>query len=126
MNLSILSYEHLSDQKHYIFNLNIQYKDWSSTIQKRYSEFLELHRVMKVVQKNTGADLPRFPKKKKIKQFLRLFTEQDIENRRAALENYMRQLENGEIAKHSKYFVDFIGLPMRYREDWLMFKSAIY
>jgi hypothetical protein len=123
MNLSINSYERLADQKHYVYHLTVQFNDWSTVLNKRYSEFLELHRVMKVIQKNTGASLPKFPKKMNLKHFLHLFGEQDMEMRRLALETYMKQLESGDVAKHSKFFVDFIGLPMRYREEWAMYKA---
>ena len=119
MILSIISFEKVPDESHYIFHLNVQYEDWNNTISKRYSEFLELHRVMKLIQQNTGADLPEFPKKMKIKHFFRVVSEQDLENRRKSLENYMRELESGEITRHSRYFVDFIGFPMRFREAWL-------
>ena len=46
MILSIVSFEKVPDESHYIFHLNVQYEDWDNTISKRYSEFLELHRVM--------------------------------------------------------------------------------
>ena len=125
MNLRILSYELVPDDRYYVFNLNIKYKDWAITITKRYSEFLELHRVMKLIQKNTGAALPAFPKKMKLKYFLRIVTENDMENRRVALEVYMKELERGQITRHSKYFADFLGLPMRFRDEWLANKQIL-
>lgn len=122
MIISINSFEKLPDHKHYVYHLQIQYKDWSVSIPKRYSEFLELHHVMKVIKRNTGSVLPKFPKKMKIKYFLRLLREQDMQDRRQALENYMKELQSGSIVTHSKYFVDFINLPIRYREEWLQSK----
>lgn len=119
MIISINSFEKLSDEKHYVYHLTIQYKDWSVTIPKRYSEFLELHQVMKVIKRNTGHTLPKFPKKMKIKYFLRLLSNQDIHTRRQALESYMNELKSGQLVTHSRYFIDFINLPIRFRKEWL-------
>jgi len=122
MIISIISFEKPPDQKHYVYHLQIRYKDWSVTLPKRYSEFLELHHVMKVIKRNTGSGLPKFPKKMKIKYFLHLIREEDMQNRRRALERYMVELEAGRLVTHSKFFVDFINLPIRYREEWLQSK----
>lgn len=124
MIISINSFEKLSDEKHYVYHLTIQFKDWSVTIPKRYSEFLELHHVMKVIKRSTGYALPKFPKKMKIKYFLGLLNNQDMHNRRQALESYMKALESGDLVTHSKYFIDFINLPIRYREEWLESKQS--
>ena len=80
---------------------------------------------MKLIQQNTGASLPDFPKKMKIKYFLRLINEKHLEKRRIELEKYMKELECGEITRHSRYFIDFLGLPMRFREQWLSSKENI-
>jgi PX domain len=124
MIIRIISFEQIPEEKYYVYHLHIEYKDWSNTICKRYNEFLELHKVMKLIHQNTGASLPDFPAKMKIKQFFHIVTEKDMENRRIALESYMKYLESGEITRHSRYFVDFIGLPMRLREEWLLNKPV--
>ncbi|CAG9330587.1 unnamed protein product [Blepharisma stoltei] len=105
--------------KYYLFQFEVSYKDWNNVVEKRYSEFLELHRVMKLIRLSITQPLPHFPGQMLMKTLFHKVTPKDIEERKAGLENYMNELSKGMCAKNSKYFPDFISLPTRLRDEYM-------
>lgn len=101
-----------------VFTVEVSFAGWRTTLEKRYSEFLELHRVMKLLRRALHSPLPHFPGQHIWKQITGGLGEEDLENRRLDLQNYMQALINSECAKNSSYFPEFIGLPENVRELW--------
>lgn len=44
-----------------VYRLTVRMDTWENVVEKRYSEFLELHRVMKLFRRLLHEPLPRFP-----------------------------------------------------------------
>ena len=44
--------------------------------------------------------------------------ENDLESRKRDLETYLQELIQMDFVKNSRYFAEFIGLPMRLRDEW--------
>lgn len=93
--------------------------DWQNILEKRYSEFLELHRVMKMFRRLLHEELPRFPGQKIWRRLVGNFGEADIEERKAKLEAYLSELVNTLCARNSTYFAEFLGMPNDVRDAWL-------
>ena len=122
MDIRIPSFhEAKSGNKTYIaYDIEVSFREWRNTVEKRYSEFFELHQVMKLIQKIIKKPVPELPPQLVLKSLLSKLTNEDIEKRRNDLEEYIRKLEESPCAKHSKIFPEFIGLPLRYRDDWAL------
>lgn len=120
MEISIPSFKQVRDDKdtYIVFLLIVSFAGWENTLEKRYSEFLELHRVMKLLRRALHSPLPHFPGQKIWKQVMGGLKDQDFEERRIEIQNYMQALVNSECAKHSTYFPEFICLPDNLRELW--------
>jgi PX domain len=120
MEIRIPSYSEvtLDSKKYVVYHIEVSYRDWTATINKRYSDFYELDEVMKLIQKIIKQPLPQLPSQMILKYFLNKMTPEDIEKRRKDLEIYLQNLEATPCAKHSKFFPEFVGLPLRYREMW--------
>ena len=120
MELTIPSYKQVRDggDNYVAFILEVKFAGWGTTLEKRYSEFLELHRVMKLLRRALHSPLPHFPGQHIWKQMTGGLSPQDLEDRRLELENYMLALINSECAKNSTYFPEFISLPENIRELW--------
>ena len=120
MELCIPSYRQVreGDDIHISFILEVKFAGWWTSIEKRYSEFLELHRVMKLLRRALHTPLPHFPGQKIWKNITGGLSPEDIEQRRLGLQNYMLALISSECAKNSTYFPEFISLPENIRELW--------
>jgi PX domain len=120
MEISVRSYRQITNESKsfHVYTLHIIYKDWEHIVEKRYSEFLELHKVIKLINKTLKCSIPVFPKKKYWTRFTGK-TPEHLDARRSSLEIYMREISNTVCAHHCKYFIEFIGMPVRLREQWI-------
>ena len=120
MELSIPSYRQVREgnDTYIAFMLEVKFAGWWTSLEKRYSEFLELHRVMKLLRRALHSPLPHFPGQQIWKQVTGGLSPEDLEARRLELQNYMLALINSECAKNSTYFPEFISLPENVRELW--------
>ena len=125
MDIRIESYRELEkDKKKFIsYKIEIRFEEWKNVIEKRYSELFFLHEIMKLIKNIIKMPIPTFPSKCRIKQIFNKFSDDDVEKRKNDLEIYLIVLEKTECAKHSKFFPDFFGLPMQYREKWVLSKN---
>lgn len=109
-----------------VYVLRVETEGFSVVLEKRYSQFLELHRVMKMRYHSQHLEkLPSFPGKKVLKHMLGGLSQEDIEDRRAKLESYMRKLENNANSKESHYFLEFLQLPRPVAAAWLRYRQRI-
>ena len=122
MEITIPAYREVSNGSgtYIVYRIDISFREWRNIIEKRFSEFYELHEVMKLIQKIIKKPIPELPSQMIFKHLLKKITEQDLEQRRSDLENYMRNLEMSPCSKHSKFFPEFLGLPLRYRDLWAL------
>lgn len=120
MELSISGYRQVREgnDSYVVFIIEVKFAGWRTTLEKRYSEFLELHRVMKLLRRALHSPLPHFPGQQIWKQMTGGLSAQDLEERRLELQNYMLALINSECAKNSTYFPEFVSLPENVRELW--------
>ena len=120
MEISIPSYRQISGdpKSFYVFALHIRYEDWEHVVEKRYSEFLELHQVIKLINKTLNFPLPIFPKKKYWTRIVGT-SHEHLENRRIKLEEYMIEISKTACAHHCKFFIEFLGMPVRLRDQWI-------
>lgn len=107
------------DEHFTLYIVETNYKDWSNVVEKRYSEFLELHREMKLLRKAIGGLLPKFPGKHVWKTFRHSFTAEDIDLRRRHLQEYLNKLKDTECAHTSQYFPNFVDMPNEIRQIWM-------
>ena len=98
--------------------IHVTFEDWTNAIEKRYSELQELHNVLKLMKFMINKPIPKFPKQMALKSFFRNLSQEELEERRRDLENYLQEAERGACAKNSKFFSEFFGLPIRLREKW--------
>lgn len=119
MEISIPSYRQITNESKnfHVYSLHIRYEDWEHVVEKRYSEFLELHKVIKMLNKEYNLQVPVFPKKKYWTRLIGKSTEQ-LEERRSALEDYMRAIANSLSGHQCKFFIEFLGMPVRLRDRW--------
>lgn len=119
MEIRIPSFREITSENKnfYVYSLHVRYEDWEQILEKRYSEFLELHQVIKLINKNINTTLPVFPKKKYWTKLVGKSSEQ-LEQRRAGLEIYMREIAQTPCAHQCKFFIEFLGMPVRLREPW--------
>lgn len=119
MEISIPSFRQItSESKNFhVYSLHIRYEDWEHVVEKRYSEFLELHKVIKLLNKEYNLQVPVFPKKKYWTRLIGKSPEQ-LEDRRNALESYMRTIANSFSGHQCKFFIEFLGMPVRLRDRW--------
>ena len=124
MNIQIPSFRTVKSKRstYVVYQIHISFYEWENVIEKRFSEFHELHETMKLIKKVIKKPIPKFPSKMRLKSFFKSFSESDLENRRSGLETYIKNLEITECAKHSKFFPDFCGLSLRYRDLWALSK----
>jgi hypothetical protein len=120
MQIEVSSFREIQEGKKtfIVFHIDICYKEWRNIVEKRYSEFYQLHEVMTLIHKIVRGDLPDLPSQMTLKSLFKKLTKDDLEQRKRDLQSYLRALEKTPCAKHSKSFPEFIGLPLRYREDW--------
>ena len=110
----------LTNSKYYtLYIVEINFKDWNRVLEKRYSEFLELHRDLKSLKTVLGFHLPKFPSKHVWKTISHNFTANDIETRRTQLQEYFIKLKDVELACTSRRFMDFLDMPNELREQWI-------
>ncbi|CAG9313638.1 unnamed protein product [Blepharisma stoltei] len=122
MEIRISAAKQLSDEKgkpYTAYSLIVIYNGWENTVDHRYSEFLELHRVMKLMRRVFNSPLPHFPGQKLLKAIFHNLSQEDIENRRRKLEDYMNELIMTDCAHHSQYFTEFLGMPQSVKEQWM-------
>jgi hypothetical protein len=121
MDIAVPSFREVrsDDGSFKVYAMHIRYADWEHIVEKRYSEFLELHEVIKLINKPLGMKLPAFPKKKYWTKIVGKSQEQ-LEERRLGLEVYMKELAQTQCARQCKYFIEFLGLPVRLRAQWVM------
>lgn len=122
MNIQIPSFRTVKSKrgKYVVYLVQISFYEWVNVIEKRFSEFNELHETMKLIKKVIKKPIPKFLSKMRLKSFFKSLSETDLENRRSGLETYIQSLEITECAKHSKFFPDFCGLSLRYRDLWAL------
>lgn len=120
MEISIPGYRQITSEtkNFHVYALHIRYEDWEHVVEKRYSEFLELNQVIKLINKTLASTLPKFPKKKYWTRIVGKSAEQ-LENRRASLEEYMVEISKNICAHHCKFFIEFLGMPVRLRDQWV-------
>lgn len=120
MQIEVSSYREIQEGKKtfIVYHIDIRYKEWRNIVEKRYSEFYELHDVMILIHKIVKGNLPELPSQMALKSLFRKLTKEELDQRRRDLQQYLQHLEKSPCAKHSKSFPEFIGLPLRYREDW--------
>ncbi|OMJ83288.1 hypothetical protein SteCoe_15812 [Stentor coeruleus] len=106
-----------------VYKVEVKFRNWKNSVEKRYSEFLELHREMKMVRKILHTRLPRFPGKHVWKRFMHTFSADDIEERRVGLEEYLRMLAVTECARSTEYFPGFLEMPLEIREEYIIKKD---
>jgi hypothetical protein len=102
-----------------IYTIELRVGDWEHSVEKRYSDFSELHRVMKLMSRVVSDKLPPFPGQKLFKNFFGSLSETDLQDRRAALEGYMRTLTRTASAQSSHYFPEFLQIPPVVYNGWL-------
>lgn len=126
LDIRITGTKELREPEHYTaYEVAVRTPIWTTTLEKRYSNFLELHRVMKMRYRLVPAEpLPKFPGQKIWKRVFGGLSEADIEERRSTLEDYMRQLEANPCAWDSQYFVEFLHMPPEVVRGWVLFHVA--
>ena len=107
-----------SSSPYYLYLIVVEFGTWSNTIEKRYSEFLDLHRVMKLLKRVFNERLPKFPGQKIWRIILGGLNDADVEDRRLGLDDYMKELAGTVFARSSKNFAEFIGMPSGIRDKW--------
>jgi PX domain len=113
------------DNPYITYRLDISYGGWVASIEKRYSEFLDLHESIKSASKEFS--LPLFPQKQRFKSIFKRFEHQYIQTRRVQLEQYMQALKNLNCVRKTETFPNFLSMPMDIREDWIeKFKKKRY
>lgn len=122
MEIRIPSFREIKEGKktYIVFHIDISFREWRNIVEKRYSEFYELHEVMILIQKIIKKNVPELPSQMILKSLFRKLSHEELDRRRKDLETYLRQLEESPCAKHSKSFPEFVGLPLRYRDDWAL------
>ena len=109
-----------------VYLLRVEAEGFSVILEKRYSQFLELHRVMKLRFHSQHLEkLPSFPGKKVLKHMFGGLSQEDIEDRRSELEVYMRKLENNANSRESHYFLEFLQLPKTVAVAWLRYRQSL-
>lgn len=121
MNIRIPSYREFRDhgKSRVYYTIEISYKDWSDTLEKRYSELLELHQMMKLRRRVLNHSIPHFPGKLIWKQILNKLSDGDIHKRKEDLEEYLKNLSQTDCASTSPYFTAFFDMPVQFQEEWL-------
>jgi hypothetical protein len=109
-----------------VYLLRVEAEGFSVVLEKRYSQFLELHRVMKLRYHSQHLEkLPSFPGQKVLKHMFGGLSQEDIEDRRSQLELYMRKLENNANSRESHYFLEFLQLPKTVAVAWLRYRQSL-
>lgn len=109
-----------------VYLLRVEVEEFSVVLEKRYSQFLELHRVMKLRYHSQHLEkLPSFPGKKVLKHMFGGLSQEDIEDRRSQLEVYIRKLENNANSRESHYFLEFLQLPKTVAVAWLRYRQSL-
>jgi hypothetical protein len=103
---------------YYLYLVIVEFGTWSNMLEKRYSEFLELHRVMKLLKRVFNEPLPKFPGQKIWRMMLGGLNEEDVEDRMKRLDEYTKELARTVYARSSKNFAEFIGMPSGVRDKW--------
>lgn len=102
-----------------IYQVEVKFGNWTNSIEKRYSELLELHQVMKLMRRVFNAPLPHFPGQLVWKQVFKKLTPEELSKRKVDLEIYLRELAVTDCATNSQFFMEFIGMPQRVRSEWI-------
>ena len=126
LDIRITGVREVREPEHYTaYEVVVRTHQWNSTLEKRYSNFLELHRVMKLRYRLSPVyPLPKFPGQKLWKQVFGGLGESDVEERRSRLEAYMQQLESNPCAWDSQYFIEFLQMPSAVVREWVLFHVA--
>lgn len=121
LTISIPNYHRVGSGKSafVLYRIEVTVGDFTHAFEKRYSDFHKLHRVMKLMSRVVNDVLPHFPGQKVFKQLLGPLSGEDIKERRASLEVYMRSLCNTLSARSSHYFADFLEVPSAVYKGWL-------
>lgn len=126
LEIRIPATKEVRDQEHYrVYEVTVRGPAWNVTLEKRYSNFLELHRVMKLRYRLAPIrPLPKFPGQKIWKQVFGGLGDSDVEDRKTKLEEYMQQLECHPCAWDSQYFIEFLQIPPEVVREWVVFHVA--
>jgi hypothetical protein len=126
LDIRVTGAKEVREPEHYIaYQVAVRTPIWSVTVEKRYSNFLELHRVMKLrFRLSPVQTLPKFPGQKIWKQVFGGLGESDIEERKSRLEAYMRELESNPCSWDSQYFIEFLQIPQEVVREWVQFHIA--
>jgi hypothetical protein len=70
-----------------------------------------------MIAKEHDIPLPKFPKKK---YWTRLTgkSQEQLEQRRQDLELYMIEISRRPYSHSCKFFIEFLGMPVRFRDQW--------
>jgi len=126
LDIRITGVKEVREPEHYTaYEVAVRTPLWTNRLEKRYSNFLELHRIMKLRYRLSPAlSLPKFPGQKIWKQMFGGLGEADVEQRKSQLEDYMRQLEANPCAWDSQYFIEFLQMPQEVVREWMLFHVA--
>lgn len=121
LNITIESTRLVEDKgnTYVAYLVRIELNDWDHLVEKRYSEFHELHRVMKLINRVIEDKLPKFPGQMIWKRIFGGFKEEDLQERKRSLQNYINELIATDCASTSVYFAQFFGMPLSEREKWI-------
>ncbi|CAG9325442.1 unnamed protein product [Blepharisma stoltei] len=122
MEISIPNFREVKEgpKTYIIYTIEVAFGGWQNTLEKRYSELLELHQVMKLMRRVLSAPLPHFPGQLIWKQVFKKLKPEEVTKRKEDLERYLQELSRTDCATNSQYFMEFIGMPQRVRSEWII------
>ncbi|CAD8082335.1 unnamed protein product [Paramecium sonneborni] len=107
LDVSVFSYKpDLNDKSKIKYNISITFDNQSWIITKRYSEFDDLQKQLKICFRNQLPELP----KKTYTSFLLSKTHDDIEQRRIGLDKYLKMLTQKKEILSSNQMKEFLQL----------------
>ncbi|OMJ80324.1 hypothetical protein SteCoe_19420 [Stentor coeruleus] len=108
----------IDGKKKRVFTIKFTYRDWTNTVDKKLSNFIELNQVIKLIGRSINKPAPKFPKISRVKRLFRTLTESDYDNIRLNLLKYLKEVELSSLGKKAIFFQNFCGLPVVLRNDW--------
>ncbi|CAD8078645.1 unnamed protein product [Paramecium primaurelia] len=107
LDVAVFSYKpDFSDKSKIMYNISITFENQSWIITKRYSEFDDLYKQLKVCFRNQLPELP----KKTYTSFLFSKTHDDIEQRRIGLDKFLKLLTSKQEILSSNQMKEFLKL----------------
>mmetsp|Transcript_9898 Transcript_9898/g.9816 ORF Transcript_9898/g.9816 Transcript_9898/m.9816 type:complete len:95 (-) Transcript_9898:48-332(-) len=75
---------------------------------------------MKLMRRVLSKPLPHFPGQLIWKQVFKKLKPEEINKRKEDLERYLQDLVRTDCATNSQFFVEFMGMPQRIRNEWVI------